>query len=113
MAVLTEKIDSNNMHNGKSKQDMQLFQEMALLNNGGLSEMLFVNLRDAIYTGRLPSGYRFPNENDMCKVLNVGRSTLREAYTGLVVLDLIARKKSGTYVNNIMALKNSLPFNQS
>ena len=100
-------------NNNGPKQDMQVFHEMALSNNSGLSEMLFINLRDAIFTGRLPSGYRFPNENDMCKVLNVGRSTLREAYIGLVVLDLIVRKKSGTYVNDIEALKNSLPFNQS
>ena len=100
-------------NNNGSKQDMQVFHEMALSNNSGLSEMLFINLRDAIFTGRLPSGYRFPNENEMCKVLNVGRSTLREAYIGLVVLNLIVRKKSGTYVNDIEALKNSLPFNQS
>ena len=112
MIALVEKMDINK-HNGESKQDMQVFQEMALSSNGGLSEMLFINLRDAIFTGRLPSGYRFPNENEMCKVLNVGRSTLREAYIGLVVLNLVARKKSGTFVNNIEALKNSLPFNQS
>ena len=108
---MQDMIYSNN--NGESSQNMDVFREMAQLNSSSLSEMLFINLRDAILTGRLSPGYRFPNETEMCTVLNVGRSTLREAYVGLVIYDLVTRKKSGTFVNNINVIKNSLPFNQS
>lgn len=64
-----------------------------------ISEELFERLRGAILTGVLPPGFVFPNENELCQKLNIGRTTLREAYSSLETLDLITRKKTGTVVN--------------
>ncbi|MCL2163921.1 MAG: FadR family transcriptional regulator [Oscillospiraceae bacterium] len=97
----------------KAKQDMKVFEEMVLPVSSRLSDMLFIKLRDAILTRSFQPGYVFPNESEMCNALNVGRSTLREAYTGLVILGLITREKSGTYVNDIKSFNNVLPFSQS
>lgn len=57
-------------------------------------------LRDAILDGRLPGGFSFPNENEMCKILDIGRSTLRECYSSMQILNLITRTKNGTFVND-------------
>ena len=44
------------------------------------SDVLYEKLRDAITSSEFPPGYVFPNEVEFCSLLNVGRSTLREAY---------------------------------
>lgn len=64
-----------------------------------ISYDLFEKLRTAILNGTLPPGYVFPNENELCQKLNVGRTSLREAYSSLETLKLITRKKTGTIVN--------------
>ncbi|MBG0765753.1 MAG: FadR family transcriptional regulator, partial [Tissierellales bacterium] len=76
-----------------------------------LSENLFLSLRNAILRGELEEGYIFPNENELCKKLDIGRSTLREAYAPLETLNLICRTKTGTYVNNESEIKNPMNFN--
>lgn len=71
---------------------------------------LFISLRNAIISGELHEGYVFPNENDLCKKLEIGRSTLREAYASLETLNLISRTKNGTYVNSASEAKNVMNF---
>jgi GntR family transcriptional repressor for pyruvate dehydrogenase complex len=63
-----------------------------------------------ILSGELPAGYEFPNENEMCTKLNVGRSTLREAYRALQIMGLIHRTRAGTRVNSILTILESSPL---
>lgn len=63
------------------------------------SEALYFGLRDGIIMNIFPPGFMFPNEKDFCEMFNVGRSTLREAYSKLISLKLITRTKKGTFVN--------------
>lgn len=79
-------------------------------NKKRLSEELFIVLRNAILNGELKEGYVFPNENELCKQLDIGRSTLREAYAPLETLNLICRTKNGTYVNDEAEVKNPMNF---
>ncbi|MDR1874574.1 MAG: FadR family transcriptional regulator [Synergistaceae bacterium] len=87
-----------------------VFSEISLSNRSRLSEELFIKLRDAILSGALPSGYVFPNENDLCKRLDIGRSTLREAYAALEAMNLIARSRNGTLVNDAAGMRNTMNF---
>ena len=48
-----------------------------------ISNELFKRFRDLIIMGKLPAGMVLPNENVMSDMLEVGRSSLREAYTAL------------------------------
>jgi DNA-binding FadR family transcriptional regulator len=75
-----------------------------------ISDDIFSKLRDAIIQGKLPEGYVFPNENDLCKKLGIGRSTLREAYAPLEAMNLISRTKNGTSVNRAGEMMNSMNF---
>jgi len=88
----------------------QIFEELAAENRKQIAEQLFEKLRDAILSGALPPGYVFPNENELCQKLNIGRSSLREAYSPLETLQLITRSKSGTYVNEPSRIRNSMNF---
>ncbi len=68
-------------------------------------------LRDLIVSGVLAPGFVFPNENEMCQQLGVGRGTLREAYSSLQALGLLTRNKSdGTYVNDYDTIVDKAPF---
>ncbi len=67
-------------------------------------------LRDAILDGTLPEGFVFPNENDMCKALNIGRSSMRECYSSLQILNLITRTKNGTVVNPLTDTHTMINF---
>lgn len=86
------------------------FDSICISNRKRISEELFEHLRNAIISGALPEGYTFPNENELCKKLDIGRSTLREAYSPLEKLNLITRAKTGTYVNGKSDTKNSMNF---
>ena len=48
--------------------------------------------------------------NDLCKKLNIGRSTLREAYAPLETLHLITRTKTGTCVSKESDRRNAMNF---
>lgn len=74
------------------------------------SDSLTDRLRQLILSGELPEGYVFPNENEMCTRLNVGRSTLREAYRALQTMGLIHRTRAGTQVNSIRTILESSPL---
>ncbi|MDR1874174.1 MAG: FadR family transcriptional regulator [Synergistaceae bacterium] len=87
-----------------------VFSELNLSNRTRLSEELFIRLRDVILSGVLPSGYAFPNENELCKRLDIGRSTLREAYAPLEAMNLITRTRNGTFVNDASDMRNSMNF---
>jgi len=77
-----------------------------------ISAELFERLRTAILTGSLPPGYVFPNENDLCQKLNIGRTSLREAYSSLETLNLITRRKTGTVVNAPQETNTFLNFEE-
>lgn len=91
-----------------SKQ--KVFESLAVENRRHISEELFLKLREAILSGELPEGYVFPNENELCQQLKIGRNSLREAYASLETLHLITRTKSGTYVNSEREIQNSMNF---
>jgi len=96
--------------NTTPEPDISFWDDLALGGRQHISEILFKRLRDAIISGELPPGYIFPNENVLCKKLNIGRSSLREAYSPLETLKLITRTKSGTYVNDPESSRNTMNF---
>lgn len=73
-------------------------------------ERLSEKLKALIWTGELPGGFVFPNENDFCKYLGVGRSTLRETYKVLQSAGMITRTKRGTYVNDNDVIVANMPY---
>jgi GntR family transcriptional repressor for pyruvate dehydrogenase complex len=89
---------------------LDIFKALDFSSRKRLSDELFIKLRDAILSGALPSGYVFPNENELCKKLDIGRSSLREAYASLETMNLIKRTKNGTFVNGAADTKNSMNF---
>jgi GntR family transcriptional repressor for pyruvate dehydrogenase complex len=89
---------------------MDFFDSISLKDRRNISGALFEQLRESILCGELPSGYTFPNENDLCQALNIGRGTLREAYASLETLHLITRSKLGTYVNSQEDIQNYMNF---
>ena len=42
------------------------------------TERLYERIRQMIISGVIPAGYTFPNENEMCRQLQIGRGTLRD-----------------------------------
>lgn len=88
----------------------EFFKELNITNRKRMSEELFIKLRNGILNGTLPGGFVFPNENELCKQLDIGRSTLREAYAPLETMNLIRRTKNGTYVNDESVTRNSMNF---
>jgi len=77
------------------------------------SDNLAREIKKLIIDGELKTNVTFKNENEMCKLLNVSRSTLREAYKILEIEGYISRTKHGTYVNgrNYVAINGN--FNAS
>lgn len=62
------------------------------------SDILADRIEKMILSRELEEGYQFPNENKFCRILNVGRGTLREAYMILDAHGYIKRTKHGTFV---------------
>lgn len=91
-------------------KDDEFFNDLNITNRKRMSEELFIKLRNGILNGTLPGGYVFPNENELCKKLDIGRSTLREAYAPLETMNLIRRTKNGTYVNDESITRNAMNF---
>jgi GntR family transcriptional repressor for pyruvate dehydrogenase complex len=75
-----------------------------------LSARLFDYISSRIIAGTLPGGYCFPNENQLCSQLGIGRSSLREAYAMLAQFGYIRRTKRGTYVNSLYEIISSAPL---
>ncbi|MBQ9550131.1 MAG: FadR family transcriptional regulator [Lachnospiraceae bacterium] len=76
-----------------------------------ISGIICERLKDAILSGDIPAGYCFPNEIEICDILDIGRSSLREAYSRLQLLGLITRTKNGTFVNDHTAMFSQADFN--
>lgn len=62
------------------------------------SDFLADKIKSMITKQELADGFVFPNENEFCKILNVSRGTLRDAYKKLDTQGFIERTKHGTYV---------------
>ena len=62
------------------------------------SDYLAENIKKMIVNQEFDENYSFPNENEFCKILNVSRATLREAYKILDTQGYIRRTKHGTYI---------------
>lgn len=77
-----------------------------------MADQIFEKLRDMIRSGRLEEGYVFPNETEMCRQMNIGRSTLREAYKQLALAGYITRTKRGTSVNGRDAVLEAMPLRE-
>lgn len=75
-----------------------------------MAEQVFEQLRELIDSGKLVAGYVFPNENEMCQQMHIGRSTLREAYEKLRLAGYITRTKRGTSVNDRKTILESMPL---
>ena len=62
------------------------------------SDYLADKIKQMITSEEFEDGFIFPNENEFCKILNVSRGTLRDAYKKLDTQGFIERTKQGTYV---------------
>lgn len=78
--------------------------------NSTRAERLYIQLKELILSGKLATDTVMPNENELCQMLNVSRSTLRDAYRILAVNGLITRSKTGTYINNRETIVATAPF---
>lgn len=67
--------------------------------NTNIAKALYDWLKYLIVTGKLPAGFRFPNEVRFCKMLGVSRGLLREVYSRLEQVHLISKSKGGTFVS--------------
>lgn len=74
------------------------FHKIAVEERKSHADYLADELKNMIIIGQLRPGHAFPNENDLCKQLNVSRGTLREAYKILEIQGYISRSKQGTFV---------------
>jgi GntR family transcriptional repressor for pyruvate dehydrogenase complex len=64
-----------------------------------LSEQVAKRLAARITAGDWQPGQKLPSESELCKALNIGRSSLREALTSLAFIGLIrVRAGGGSYV---------------
>jgi GntR family transcriptional repressor for pyruvate dehydrogenase complex len=95
------------MSNGAETNPLVALREIATKN---IADKLAERLCEMILQGKLPSGYAFPSENVLCEELQVGRSTIREAYNVLKTRGLITRTKRGTFVNNEEVLLANMSF---
>jgi len=76
-----------------------------------LSEQVAKQLASEIETGRWKPGEKLPSEADLCKVFNVGRSSLREALKSLSFIGLIhVRAGGGSYAADERSKYIDRPF---
>lgn len=97
----------------KMEQKMvnELFEAFDNVTRKSIFNILLEKFIELISDGVLLPGFTFPNENEMCKRLGVGRSTLRETYTALKAMGYITRTKAGTIVNNKSQILSSMSLN--
>lgn len=92
------------------KQEIPLYSYLDIQSGRRVSQELFSKISALILNGKLEAGYVFPNENVLCSQLNVGRTTLREAYKMLELYGFVSRSRQGTYVNGRHQIMASLPL---
>lgn len=64
-----------------------------------LGEQVALQIATMISSGRWKDGDRLPSEAELCKMLHIGRSTLREALRSLAFVGMVRMKAGeGTYV---------------
>jgi GntR family transcriptional regulator, transcriptional repressor for pyruvate dehydrogenase complex len=74
-----------------------------------ISDLVFEQLRDLIFKGRIKPGDQLMTERELAESLSVSRPTVREAINRLVALRLLEhRQGQGTFVVSPSAEKNSL-----
>ncbi len=74
-----------------------------------MSDLVFEQLRDLIFKGRIKPGEQLMTERELAENLSVSRPTVREAINRLVTLRLLEhRQGQGTFVVSPSAEKNSL-----
>ena len=88
----------------------RLFQMLDMPQQKNMSDRLFAQISGLIQDGSLPAGYVFPNETVLCQQLNIGRSSIREAYKALELAGYIKRSKRGTVVNDATAILEATPL---
>lgn len=81
-------------------ENNQLLSKLAVDQIKTQSDFLADRIKDMIVDEELQDGFTFPNEAEFCKILNVSRSTLREAYKILDTQGFIRRTKRGTYIRS-------------
>lgn len=86
------------------------FTDLNNISQTNMVELVIEKLKQLILSERLPAGYCFPNENEMCRIIGIGRTTLREAYKVLETNGYISRSKRGTVVNNDEEVLLHLPL---
>lgn len=93
--------------------DPQISNLVNVLKNSSQSnkvDALLDAFSNLIISQAIPCGYVFPNENDMCQYLSIGRGTLREVYKVLETKGYITRSKSGTCVRDIVEIAENGSF---
>ena len=91
-----------------NEKDLQIL--MGFESQKNVSDRLFQKISELIMSGELEEGYTFPNETVLCEQLNVGRTSLREAYKALELSGYVTRTKKGTVVNSRMSILNATPL---
>jgi len=67
-----------------------------------LSEDIVAQIKALIKDGQLKPGDKLPSERQLARILEVGRSSLREAVNSLATMGLVeVRRRKGIYVGNV------------
>jgi GntR family transcriptional repressor for pyruvate dehydrogenase complex len=61
-------------------------------------DKISLDLQDQIVAGKLKPGEKLPAERSLCRVFNVGRTTVREALKSLIVRGVVTRRGRGIVV---------------
>ena len=85
-------------------------EQIKSISGASLPDQLAEKIRYLIVNNDIAQGYVFPNENDFCAFLKVGRGTLREAYKILEWQGFISRSRRGTVVNDWNDIAEKLPL---
>ncbi len=90
--------------------DQNLASLVGVHTQKNFSDQLYQQISSLILSGELEEGYIFPNETVLCEQLQVGRTTLREAYKALELFGYVTRTKRGTSVNSKSSILNATPL---
>lgn len=94
-------------------KELLCIQNIDLNSKDNKVDALLSHLMNLIITHKLPPNYVFPNENEICSLLSIGRGTLREVYKVLESYGYISRSKSGTRINDTMQIAEKGSFDKS
>jgi GntR family transcriptional repressor for pyruvate dehydrogenase complex len=74
-------------------------------------DLVFEQLRDLIYIGRLKPGERLPAERSLAETMGVSRPTIREAVSRLASQGLLTQRQGqGTFVSSVAGEKDRNPL---